>query len=187
MDAAERKYFLPKVCAMKKTLFLLLLPALIFSCKNPSGQGILRETVTVHPHEEEPLEGGATRVFLAGTIDMGTGEDWQKEAEAILASREEAYIVYNPRQKEWNPERPGEMDFQVNWELEHLEKADVIVMYFLPDSKSPITLLELGLFARSGKLRVICPPAFYRYDNVRITCEKYKVPLVGSLEEALDF
>ena len=172
---------------MKKTLFLLLVPALFLSCGNPAGHGGSRETVIVHPHEEEPLEGGVTRVFLAGTIDMGTGEDWQKEAEAILASREQAYIVYNPRQKEWNPERPGEMDFQVNWELEHLEKSDVIVMYFLPDSKSPITLLELGLFARSGKLRVICPPAFYRYDNVRITCEKYKVPLFGSLEEALDF
>ena len=172
---------------MKKVLSLMLLSALLFSCSNHNRRDSLRETVTIHPHEDEPAEGRATRVFLAGTIDMGSGEDWQKEAEAILASRESAYIVYNPRQREWNPLSTGEMEFQVNWELDHLEKADVIVMNFLPDSKSPITLLELGLFARSGKLRVICPPEFYRYDNVRITCEKYKVPLFNSLEEALNF
>lgn len=94
-------------------------------------------------------------------------------------------IIFNPRQKEWHPERPGEMDYQVGWELEHLEKADFILMNFLPGSQSPITLLELGLFARSGKLFVICPPEFYRYDNVRITCSRYGVPLHASLEDAI--
>ena len=77
------------------------------------------------------------------------------------------------------------MDYQVNWELEHLEDADFILMNFLPDSKSPITLLELGLFAKSGKLYVVCTEGFYRYDNVRITCAKYGVPVYASLTEAI--
>ena len=36
--------------------------------------------VTVRPHEdilEAAEKPGRTTVFLAGTIDMGTGEDWQ--------------------------------------------------------------------------------------------------------------
>lgn len=93
------------------------------------------------------------------------------------------YLLYNPRQEHWDASRPGEMDYQVNWELEHLEKADLIIMNILPGSKSPITLLELGLFARSGKLLVVCTPEFYRYDNVRITCDRYGVPVYSTLEE----
>lgn len=56
----------------------------------------------------------------------------------------------------------------------------------LPESKSPITLLELGLHARSGKLLVICPEKFYRYDNVRITCQKYNILMFNSIEDAIE-
>ena len=141
--------------------------------------------IVLHPHEEEPADlRSYTGVFLAGTIDMGNSVDWQREAAETFARREGNYILYNPRQDEWHPEREGEMDYQVNWELEHLEKADWILMYFLPESLSPITLLEFGLYARSGKLVVVCPPEFYRYDNIRISCRRYSVPLFSSLEEA---
>ena len=61
----------------------------------------------------------------------------------------------------------------------------LMLMNFLPGRQSPITLLELGLFARSGKLHVVCPPDFYRYDNVRITCSRYGVPIYQTLEEAV--
>lgn len=145
--------------------------------------------VTVRPHEdirEAAEKPGRTTVFLAGTIDMGTGEDWQAEADSlfrILPSG--SFMLFNPRQEDWDASRPGEMDYQVNWELDHLEEADYIIMNFLPGSRSPITLLELGLHARSGKLLVVCPEEFYRYDNVRITCTKYGVGMYGSLEEAV--
>ena len=141
----------------------------------------------IHPHEIEPSEtGGYTTIFLAGTIDNGNSEDWQQSVAGKFAAKEGRYLFYNPRQEEWHPEREGEMDYQVNWELEHMEKADHILMVFLPGSSSPITLLELGLHAKSGKLTVVCTPEFYRYDNVRITCERYGIPLFGSLDEAID-
>ena len=141
----------------------------------------------IHPHEYEPSDlRGWTTVFLAGTIDNGNSEDWQQTIAEKLAGRNRHYILYNPRQDEWNPEREGEMEYQVNWELEHMEKADYILMVFLPGSQSPITLLELGLHARSSKLLVICTPGFYRYDNVRITCERYNVPVFESLEKAIE-
>lgn len=141
----------------------------------------------IHPHELEPtgLHGWST-VFLAGTIDNGDSEDWQRTVAEKLSGRERKYLIYNPRQEEWHPEREGEMEYQVQWELEHMEKADHILMVFLDGSSSSITLLELGLHARSGKLLVVCTPGFYRYDNVRITCDRYGVPVYGSLDEALE-
>ena len=47
------------------------------------------------------------------------------------------YILFNPRQEHWDTSRPGEMDYQVRWERDHLEEADMIIMYILGTSKSP--------------------------------------------------
>lgn len=164
---------------MKKTVFLLI--ALLF-CLQGKGQSPL----VIHPHEDEPANlQDYTSVFLAGTIDMGNSVDWQTEAATLFQQKEGKYILYNPRQAEWHPEREGEMDYQVNWELEHLEKAHHILMVFLAGSQSPITLLELGLHARDGKLTVVCPEGYFRYDNVRITCQRYGVPLFKTVEEAV--
>ena len=69
----------------------------------------------IHPHEYEPMDlSGWTTVFLAGTIDNGHSEDWQQTVAAKLAGRDRHYLLYNPRQEEWHPEREGEMDFQVH-------------------------------------------------------------------------
>lgn len=172
-----------------------LLPVLAVSSyiglgkKIRNSAGVPASVVSVHPHEEQlelTEKPGRTTVFLAGTIDMGSSIDWQAQADSLFsAAGSGRYMLFNPRQEHWDASRPGEMDYQVNWELEHLEEADHIIMNFLPDSRSPITLLELGLHARSGKLLVICPEEFYRYDNVRITCGKYGVKMFSSLEEAV--
>ena len=77
------------------------------------------------------------------------------------------------------------MDYQVNWELSHLEESDFIIMNILGTSKSPISLLELGLFAHSKKISVVCDSTFYRYDNVSITCKRYGIPLYKTLDELL--
>lgn len=144
-------------------------------------------TYMLRPHEELPEEVAEdrsfTRIFLAGTIDMGNSRDWQMELYDRFSAMDGRYILFNPRQENWDASRPGEMDYQVRWELDHLEEADMIVMYILGTSKSPISLLEMGLHARGGRMHVICEPDFYRYDNVRITCEYYGVPLYESIEE----
>lgn len=146
-----------------------------------------KETYMLRPHEKLPVAdtAGFTKIFLAGTIDMGNSRDWQTGAFEYFSSLPGKYILFNPRQDSWDGSKPGEMDYQVNWELEHLEQADIIIMYIIGSSKSPITLLEMGLHARSGKLIVACEPDFYRYDNVRITCAYYGIPLYSSLEELL--
>ena len=70
------------------------------------------------------------------------------------------------------------MEYQIKWEQDYLDKANVIAMVLLDDSKSPISLLEMGLYANTDKLIVFCTPNFYRWDNVRLTCEKYHIELI---------
>lgn len=146
------------------------------------------QVIMQHPHEE--IKNGADtigfkKVFLAGTIDMGNSVNWQKNLATYLESRGGKWLLFNPRQDSWNGEKKGEMDYQVNWELSHLEQSDFIIMNILETSKSPISLLELGLFARSGKMAVACDTKFYRYNNVKITCQKYGVHLYPNLEALL--
>ena len=125
-------------------------------------------------------------VFLAGSIEMGKAEDWQTRATSYLAGK---FIVLNPRREEWDAsweQDPSNKEFreQVQWELDALERADHIIVYFQPGTMSPISLLELGLHAKSGKAIAICPEGFWRRGNVLITCQKYKVPVVPTLEDA---
>ena len=171
---------------MKKAfLYIILTFFLAASCtqKEPA-------TYMLRPHEELPKEIASdksfTKIFLAGTIDMGNSRDWQTELHDRFSKMNGRYILFNPRQEHWDASRPGEMDYQVRWELDHLEEADIIIMYILGTSKSPISLLEMGLHAKGDKMYVICEEDFYRYDNVRITCEYYGVPLYNDLESFLD-
>jgi len=122
-------------------------------------------------------------VFLAGSIEMGKAENWQEEATKTFNLS--GWDVLNPRRDDWDSSWTQDFENpqfyqQVNWELNALEHADLIVMYFDPNTKSPISLLELGLFARSNKLKVICPEGFWRKGNVDIVCNYYNIPLFDS-------
>lgn len=49
-------------------------------------------------------------------------------------------------------------------------------MYFDPSTKSPISLLELGILtANPNKLLVCCPEGFWRKGNVDVVCRKYNI------------
>lgn len=128
-------------------------------------------------------------VFLAGSIDLGAAVDWQVEATNAL--KHLPITIYNPRRKEWDSTWPQDPSFppfhdQVTWELERLENVDVVILYFAPDSKAPISFLEMGLFGRSSRMVVCCPEGFYRRGNVQIVCERYKIELVDTLENLLE-
>lgn len=129
-----------------------------------------------------PNKPNSKSVFLAGTIDNGDSLNWQNKTIIELMNLGINDIeIYNPRREHWNPNpSKEEMEYQIKWEQEYLDKADFIAMVLLDDSKSPISLLELGLYAKSNKLIVFCTPDFYRWDNVRLTCEKYNIQLVES-------
>jgi hypothetical protein len=60
-------------------------------------------------------------------------------------------------------------------------------MFFDGKTKSPISLLEFGLYAKSKKLLVVCESNFWRKGNVDVVCEKYKVQQFQTLKEVLAF
>lgn len=60
-------------------------------------------------------------------------------------------------------------------------------MYFGKDSFSPISLSEMGLYAKSAKLLVVCPDGFWRKGNVDITAEKYGVQQFDSIDNVIEF
>ena len=66
-----------------------------------------------------------------------------------------------------------------------MDCANLIVFYFDPNTKSPITLLELGLFAALKYVIVCCPDGFWRKGNVEIVCDRYEVPLCNTFDEFL--
>lgn len=130
-----------------------------------------------------------TRVFLAGSIELGAAEDWQARVAGEL-SDVDGLVILNPRRDAWDAswrQRADDPRFreQVSWELDMLDAADLIALYLAPGTKSPVSLLELGLHARSGKLRVCCPEGFWRKGNVEMVCARYQLPLLETLEELI--
>ncbi|MBA3469760.1 MAG: nucleoside 2-deoxyribosyltransferase domain-containing protein [Herpetosiphonaceae bacterium] len=142
--------------------------------------------IILNPPAPLPASFTAPTLFLAGSIEMGRASNWQQEVEASFAHS--AITILNPRRDDWDASWRQELAnrqfrAQVEWELAAQERADLIVMYFAPETQAPITLLELGLFARSGRLVVCCPAGYWRKGNVDVVCARYGIPQVPTLAE----
>jgi len=156
-----------------------------------------------YPNTIRDYNKDSLKIFLAGTIDNGESYDWQQaliwklalytctpDNEEDLGSGydfslgaedDNDIIIFNPRRANWSPNATDEdVVKQIEWEQEHLDQADLIVMYLADNSKSPISLLELGLYGPQGKMLVCCTNKFYRYNNVKCTCDKYMIDLYES-------
>lgn len=135
------------------------------------------------------------KVFLAGTIDNGDSSNWQRDVITECALYHEwlddamdddpsfgDFVIYNPRRDDWDANfGEEEVEKQIKWEQEKLDDADLIVMVLLPGSKSPVSMLELGLYGQTGKVAVFTTPEFYRYSNIKLTCEKYGIPMFNTV------
>ena len=82
------------------------------------------------------LARGTRSIFLAGSIEMGTAADWQTQLVTELGDRDDL-AVFNPRREEWDASWRQSIDEpkfreQVEWELDNLERAHVIAMWFAP-------------------------------------------------------
>jgi len=139
------------------------------------------------PNKIETKEGYVT-VFLAGSIELGKAVEWQREIVTTL--KDEKIIFLNPRRDDWDSswiQSINDVKFkeQVLWELTALEFADYIVLNFDEKTLSPISLIEFGAHAKSGKLIVYCPEKFWKRGNIDVTCEFYNVKQVSSFEELI--
>ncbi|APR85177.1 Hypothetical protein A7982_10526 [Minicystis rosea] len=145
--------------------------------------------------ELKPLDaldftGDAPSVFLAGSIEMGTAPPWQAQVAEALAELD--IVIMNPRRDAWDASWPQRIDFdpfraQVEWELEAQERADLIAFYFAPETRAPVTLLELGLAAGRKRAVVCCPEGYWRKGNVDIICARHRIPTVEDLDALIHF
>ena len=158
-----------------------------------------------YPKHKKEYNKNSFKIFLAGTIDNGESEDWQSKLIQKLAlynyennneivSRDgynfplggddnKDIIIFNPRKANWESNASQkQLEEQIKWEQDHLDEADLIIMYLADNSKSPISLLELGLYGPEGKMIVFCTENFYRSTNIKLTCQKYLIPLIQSTD-----
>jgi Nucleoside 2-deoxyribosyltransferase like len=139
------------------------------------------------PENTEDIDSAVKTIFLAGSIEMDKAIDWQKQCEEEL---KEKYIIFNPRRTSWDSSWKQTIDNpqfleQVNWELDCLEKADIVIMFFANNTMSPISLLEFGLYAKSNKMKVVVEKDFWRKGNIDIVCKKYDIEQFEMLEELI--
>lgn len=109
------------------------------------------------------------RVYLAGSTQ---GDDWQSRFVKELSGLE--VDVFNPRS--------SLTDGLFGWELDHLNIATVIALHFDPEDLSPSGLLTLGMYAKTDRLIVSCPNAFYKKADVDIICEREDIHRVDTLD-----
>lgn len=141
---------------------------------------------TQSPNRIKP---GLINIFLGGSIEMGTATQWQK---VVIESLSDLPVQFlNPRRDDWNKDWIQSIDNpefrkQVEWELNSLELSDIIIFYIDPNTKSPITLMELGIHSKSNKAIVFCPDGFWRKGNIDVLCQFYDIYQVNSFDELIN-
>ena len=137
-------------------------------------------------------------VFLAGSIEQGVAEMWQNRVISELRKNKtkKKVLALNPRRESWDAswvqskDNPQFFD-QVSWELGQIHNADIVFFWFDPTTKSPVSLLELGVvmglpYEMSPKIVIYCPDGFWRSGNVDITADFFGVPVYKTPGEAID-
>lgn len=130
-------------------------------------------------------------LFLAGSIEQGTARDWQQKVIDRISDTEDL-LVFNPRRTEWDatwdqsPSNPKLVE-QIQWELNNICHADFVFFFFQAGTKSPISLLELGMTLGAGDsyMVIVCEPGFYREANVIETCKFFNQHVYQDLDTGI--
>ncbi|KAI1342951.1 hypothetical protein F5Y15DRAFT_371448 [Xylariaceae sp. FL0016] len=127
---------------------------------------------------------GKTTVFLAGSTSKTDDRDWRGALCEQLT--DQPLTIFNPHRADWDSTWREDISFapyreQTEWELDMQDAADIVVVFFHPQTQATISLLELGLCARSGKAVVLCPEGYWKRGNVQIVCQRYRVEMVGDM------
>ncbi|TYA78616.1 nucleoside 2-deoxyribosyltransferase domain-containing protein [Seonamhaeicola marinus] len=121
-------------------------------------------------------------VFLAGSIDLNLDGNWREQVINLIGDK--VHFI-DPTISGHDAMNDLQMESHINWELDMLDLADKVFLNFLEESKSPISLVELGMYTRTSKLIVVCPNAFYKSRYIKTLCKKYKIPLFTTLDAAV--
>ena len=122
---------------------------------------------------------------------MGVADNWQTSVARDMTDYN--VVLLNPRRDDWDSSWRQSIDDpqfnqQVTWELDGIDDSDIVIFYFDPNTKSPITLMELGIVANKqwGSVLVCCPDGFWRKGNVEMVCDRYGFPLINTYEEMME-
>ncbi|MFK7786732.1 MAG: nucleoside 2-deoxyribosyltransferase domain-containing protein [Crocinitomicaceae bacterium] len=124
-----------------------------------------------------------TCIFLAGSMAQESSSNWRK---TVVNQFGDTYHFFVPTHPNHDQTGDDEMKTHIEWELNGLAKADFILLNFLADARSPISMVEMGMYIQSGKLIVVCPKNFYKRRYVETLCEKYTTPLFNHLDQLLN-
>ncbi|ADV51145.1 hypothetical protein Celal_3901 [Cellulophaga algicola DSM 14237] len=122
-------------------------------------------------------------IFLAGSMAPNQSVNWRTQ---VVKSLPNSYQFLDPTNEHHDTLNALQMKKHVEWELDAMAMADIVLLNFLPNALSPISLVELGLYASFKKLYVVCPKAFYKSSYVVTLCERYHTPTFKTLQEAID-
>lgn len=160
------------------------------SVSHATTMGTIRAPTPLPPHFP-----GAT-IFLAGT--MGPWRSTFIDAAAAKSATSFPVTILDPTRTDWDATwREDESDprwvTQVEWELEAMDRADILAVYLSGESGRPeagiIGMLELGLgVGGKGKDRVVvcCVDGFGKEGNVRMVGRKYGIEVRGDVDSFVE-
>ncbi|CRK18976.1 hypothetical protein BN1723_012778, partial [Verticillium longisporum] len=147
----------------------------------------LSKATIVQAPDRPALPGTNKSIFLAGTTHKDAG-DWR--ATLCKALQHHPVTIFNPLRLDWNWSNDmsdSRFSEQVTWELDMQEAADLVVVLFHHSTAAPISLLEFGLAARSGKVIAACLESdSKRYENkgnVQAVCARFQIQLLETQED----
>lgn len=111
-----------------------------------------------------PPQSDRPSLFLAGGI---TGcPDWQADLVKLLDGVDAT--IFNPRRPDFPMGDKEAGRIQVEWEFQHLRRADFISFWFCEETIQPIALFELGAWSmvQSSKLFVGTHPNYERRFDI---------------------
>lgn len=146
------------------------------------------------PYHDNASEHEGKTVFLGGSIEMGKAKPWQADMEKTF--KKDKVTFFNPLREDWDSSWNQSIEddnfrTQVLWELDHLLAADIVVFFIQGDTKSPITLMEIGLMALLNKhdinkVLICCEEGFWRRGNVEVMAYKFNIPLYDNIKDLKD-
>lgn len=129
---------------------------------------------------EEYPEDDKFTIFLGGSIEMDKAELWQDDLSERLKHID--IRILNPRRDFFDKDQEQTIKNpyfkeQVDWELDGLNRSDLIVMYLQPGTSSPVSMLEIGLYINSIEwnqyMVICCPDGFWRKGNIEIVVDRF--------------
>ena len=114
------------------------------------------------------------KIFLAGSIDQPVKNNWRELAIAHIQTswfgtptNRSSITVYSPRRSDdvWTTDMENE---QAAWDTSMLSMVDYIILHLTGTTISPVSLLELGLFARHPNLYLSIDDSYTRKHVVEL-------------------